>query len=92
MMGDNRDASLDSRYFGFVPETHIMGSPMFTWLSLEGSFTDNNSSYQANGWRIRWDRMFKATNTGEANKNLLLVGSSHPDGYFLRMGLHHEVC
>ena len=68
MMGDNRDASLDSRYFGFVPETHIMGSPMFTWLSLEGSFTDNNSSYQANGWRIRWDRMFKATNTGEANK------------------------
>ena len=41
---------------------------MFTWLSLEGSFTDNNSSYQANGWRIRWDRMFKATNTGEANK------------------------
>lgn len=68
MMGDNRDASLDSRYFGFVPETYIMGSPMFTWLSLEGSFTDNNSSYQANGWRIRWDRMFKATNTGEANK------------------------
>ena len=68
MMGDNRDASLDSRYFGFVPETHIMGSPMFTWLSLEGSFTDSNSSYQANGWRIRWDRMFKATNTGEANK------------------------
>ena len=68
MMGDNRDASLDSRYFGFVPETYIMGAPMFTWLSLEGSFTDNNSSYQANGWRIRWDRMFKATNTGEANK------------------------
>lgn len=68
MIGDNRDASLDSRYFGFVPETHIVGKPMFTWMSVEGLFADNNSSYQANGKKIRWDRMFKATNTGEADK------------------------
>lgn len=68
MMGDNRDASLDARFFGFVPETHIVGKPMFTWMSVEGLFSDSNSSYQADGKRIRWDRMFKATNTGEANK------------------------
>lgn len=73
MVGDNRDASLDARFFGFVPEENIVGKPMFTWMSLEGAFTDNSSSYQANkGWffgmKIRFDRMFKATNTGEANK------------------------
>lgn len=61
MMGDNRDASLDARYFGFVPETHIVGSPMFTWLSLQGTFDEGPK-------KIRWERMFKATNTGEKNK------------------------
>lgn len=67
MMGDNRDASLDARFFGFVPEENIVGKPMFTWLSLEGVFKDSQSMYQA-PFKIRWDRMFKATNTGEANK------------------------
>lgn len=68
MIGDNRDASLDARFFGYVPETHIVGKPMFTWMSVEGLFPDANSSYQANGKKIRWDRMFKAANTGETNK------------------------
>jgi len=68
MIGDNRDASLDARFFGYVPETHIVGKPMFTWLSVEGLFQDQGSSYQANGKKIRWDRMFKATNTGELHK------------------------
>lgn len=67
MIGDNRDASLDSRFFGFVPETHIIGKPLFTWMSVEGLFSDASSSYQAEK-RIRWDRMFKATNTGEVEK------------------------
>jgi signal peptidase I len=67
MIGDNRDASLDARFFGFVPEENIVGSPMFTWLSVQGAFKDTSSSYQA-PWKIRWDRMFKGTNTGEANK------------------------
>mgnify|MGYP000299395252 CR=1 FL=1 len=67
MIGDNRDASLDARFFGFVPEENIVGSPMFTWMSLQGAFPDNNSSYQA-PFKVRWDRMFKVTNTGEANK------------------------
>lgn len=61
MMGDNRDASLDARYFGFVPEENIIGSPMFTWLSLQGVFDEGPK-------KIRWERMFKLTNTGEASK------------------------
>lgn len=67
MIGDNRDASLDARFFGFVPEENIIGKPMFTWMSVQGLFKDEGSSYQAPR-KIRWDRMFKATNTGEANK------------------------
>lgn len=51
MMGDNRHNSLDSRYWGFVPEDHIVGTPMFVWLS-----TDPNKSFPAN---IRWNRFFK---------------------------------
>jgi signal peptidase I len=52
MMGDNRHNSLDSRYWGFVPEDHVVGRPSFTWLSLD----------QELGWfdgKIRWSRMFK---------------------------------
>lgn len=67
MIGDNRDASLDARFFGFVPEENIVGKPMFTWMSIQGAFADSSSTYQA-PFKIRWERMFKATNTGEANK------------------------
>lgn len=51
MMGDNRHNSADSRFWGFVPEDHIVGKASFVWLSL-----DANKRFPAN---IRWDRMFK---------------------------------
>lgn len=51
MMGDNRHNSLDSRYWGFVPEDHIVGKPRMIWLSV-----DNNLPFPRN---IRWKRMLK---------------------------------
>jgi signal peptidase I len=50
MMGDNRHNSADSRYWGFVPEDHIVGKPKFIWLSIDK---------EAKGFRkIRFGRMF----------------------------------
>ena len=51
MMGDNRHNSLDSRYWGFVPEDHIVGKPAMIWLSIDG-----NKKFPKN---IRWRRFFK---------------------------------
>ena len=51
MMGDNRHNSLDSRYWGFVPEDHIVGKPALIWLSIDG-----NKKFPKN---IRWRRFFK---------------------------------
>lgn len=50
MMGDNRHKSADSRYWGFVPEDHIVGRPVFIWLSIE----------KDNPWgkgHVRWRRI-----------------------------------
>ena len=51
MMGDNRHRSEDSRYWGFVPENHIVGKPVLIWFSIEGI----NDGIR--NWRIRWDRI-----------------------------------
>ena len=52
MMGDNRYNSEDSRVWGFVPEDHILGKPIFIWMSIEGI----NDGFK--NWKIRWDRVF----------------------------------
>ena len=51
MMGDNRHNSLDSRYWGFVPEDHVVGKAFFIWLSI-----DKNADFFH---KIRWNRFFK---------------------------------
>lgn len=54
MMGDNRHNSADSRFWGFVPEDHVVGSAAFIWLSL-----DKDASFIN---KIRWDRLFSIIN------------------------------
>jgi len=53
MMGDNRHNSADSRYWGFVPEDHVVGKPLFIWLSV------SPDAYTDHFLRIRWNRLFK---------------------------------
>ena len=55
MQGDNRDNSLDSRYWGFVPEDHIVGTPSIILISFDKDHTLFNGG-------IRWNRIFKMPN------------------------------
>jgi signal peptidase I len=50
MMGDNRDNSIDARYWGFVPFDHVIGKPVFIWMSWDTHGKGLN--------KVRWDRVF----------------------------------
>ena len=52
MMGDNRYNSEDSRVWGFVPFDHVLGKPVFIWMSIDGLFNGIEN------WKFRWDRIF----------------------------------
>ena len=56
MMGDNRYRSEDSRSWGFVPQDHIVGKPVFIWFSIDGI----NEGFK--NWKIRWNRVFTTVN------------------------------
>jgi signal peptidase I len=51
MMGDNRHNSEDSRFWGFVPEDHVVGKALFTWMSIDSTATFFD--------KIRWNRLFR---------------------------------
>ncbi len=53
MMGDNRNNSEDSRVWGYVPEDHIVGKPLFIWLSGKDGSLFNG---------VNWDRVFSSAN------------------------------
>lgn len=79
MMGDNRNNSLDARYWGYVPENHIVGKPVFIWFSWDTNGKGIN--------KIRWDRMFTTVN-GEGQPQsyfkyfLVLLGLYFVGDYF----------
>ena len=52
MMGDNRYNSEDSRVWGYVPFDHVLGKPVFIWMSIDGLFQG------VRNWKFRWDRVF----------------------------------
>ncbi len=55
MMGDNRHNSQDSRFWGFVPEDHIVGTPMFVLASIDSERSIFNGG-------LRWNRIFRDAN------------------------------
>ena len=59
-MGDNRGHSEDSRYWGFVPFDHVVGKPVFIWMSWNSAGKGIN--------KVRWDRMF--TTVGGSGKRV----------------------
>lgn len=67
MMGDNRHNSEDSRYWGFVPADHIVGKPVFIWMSL-----DQNIPWGKAFDKIRWERLFTTVH-----------GSGKPHSFFI---------
>lgn len=71
MMGDNRHGSADSRFWGFVPNDHIVGKPVLVWLSMDpdGRFPMN----------IRWNRLISLVNKDGTSRSyaihfLILIG------------------
>ncbi len=54
LMGDNRHNSEDSRVWGYVPMTHVVGKPVFVWMSLDWTKSFTNM--------VRWERLFTTVN------------------------------
>ena len=66
MMGDNRHNSIDARAWGFVPYNHVIGKPVFIWMSIDG-INDGLKN-----WSVRWDRVF-TTVSGSGERTSYLI-------------------
>lgn len=64
MMGDNRDNSLDSRFWGYVPESYIVGKPLFVFFSIQymHDFDQQSGKVIDKFVKVRWNRLFKSIN------------------------------
>lgn len=75
MMGDNRQRSLDARYWGYTPMDHIVGKPVFIWMSLDQYANVINK-------KIRWDRLFTTVHgTGKATSYFI--------HFLIALGIYH---
>lgn len=64
MMGDNRQNSLDARYWGYVPFDHVIGKPVFIWFSWDKDGIGIN--------KVRWNRVFSVVNGNSEPKSYLI--------------------
>jgi signal peptidase I len=64
MMGDNRQNSLDARFWGYVPFDHILGKPVFIWFSWDKDGSGLN--------KVRWNRVFSVVNGKGEPKSYLM--------------------
>lgn len=64
MMGDNRQNSLDARYWGYVPFDHVIGKPVFIWFSWD---KDGSGIH-----KVRWNRVFSVINGDGEPKSYLI--------------------
>ncbi|WP_313384401.1 signal peptidase I [Chishuiella sp.] len=62
MMGDNRNQSLDARFFGYVGEDHIIGRPIMIWANMNGMFEPTAPK------KFIWNRFFTSINNDDPNK------------------------
>lgn len=74
LMGDNRHASYDSRGWGFVPENHVVGTPVFVWMSMDWSGKIPS---------LRFDRMFTTVNGEGQPRSYLIYFLIALGGYFV---------